>query len=408
MMIRYMDGLFPTRKPLSGKTDALTWLEYAGYIKTVSPGCVAFLPMGTLVLENISQVFREVCIKHSLWEIHMPLLQRKELWERSGRIERYGEMLGQTIIGGKQVYVINPTQEEAILELFYMSGFNARDLPVRLFHVGDRVRNEIRPAHGLIRGRCFVLGDIYCLSLDEREADEQFRIVNSVLVHFLEWTGLKFHRGNYSPPTFGVDIHSFWIESATKQCEMHVCLKCQCSYRFTNQAPRYSPCCKDDMAVMGAVEIGDIMQSGKAFSEKMGISPANSSAPIHVTVAGIGLSRLIQLLAEDKHDDKGLMWPLRMAPFSVHIISSPVHQSETIKLAQALEDSGYKVLIDQRDLSIGRSLIDADMIGIPIRVLLGKHHTIDTFEISVRRTKELTMGNKEKLFVLVEKLRNSE
>lgn len=383
--MQFSNGLFPTQLPTADSSDGFIWLEAAGYVKTVSPGCTAILPLGVLVLQKIASTVRCACQKHSFWEVALPLLQKHELWQESGRAKKYPGLLCETLVGDKH-YVINPTQEEAILDLFRSSGFLAGDLPLRFFHIGERARNEIRPAHGLIRSRCFTLVDIYALARTEAECEEEAQRIETVMNDVLKWTALPVRKGMYYPSTMGAPTYSYWIPSVTKQCLVPVCRACGASYRTRELLTACPSCASTDYDSEEGAEIGDVMRSGKALAEVMTAKPVNGDQPVYVAMAGIGMSRLLQLLAEYNHDKNGLAWPVRMAPFRIHIIGVPSRSGEAHDLYNRLQAAGCEVLLDLRPQSLGRLLVDADLIGVPVRVIFGSKTSVGSFEVWHRRT----------------------
>lgn len=385
----YGNGLFPTQR-IGRKSDGFSLLETTGYTKVVSPGCIALLPLGVLVIQNIAAAVRRSCQRHGFWEVALPLLQKYELWQESGRAEKYPGLLCETTVGDDKRYVINPTQEEAILDLFRSSAFLASDLPLRFFQIGERIRNEIRPAYGLIRSRCFTLADIYALALDEGQSEEEAQRIEMIMNDVLTWTKLPVRKGVHYPSMSGVSIYSYWTPSATKQCIVLVCRACGSSYRARDLLTSCPSCSATKFESVEAAEIGDVMRSGEALAGVMSARGINSKKPVHMAMAGIGLSRLLQLLAEYYRDDNGLAWPIRMAPFRFHIIAVPTRSSEARDLYTSLQSAGYDTLLDLRPHSFGRLLIDADLLGFPVRLVFGNKTASGNFEVKYRRTGETT------------------
>lgn len=385
--MEFSNGLFPTQRPRIVSGDGFVWLEAAGYVKTVSPGCIALLPLGVIMLQRIASMVRFACQKHGFWEVALPLLQKHELWQESGRAEQYPDLLCETIVGDTR-YVINPTQEEAILDLFRSAGFLESDLPLRFFHIGERTRNEIRPVHGLIRSRCFTLTDIYALTRTEAECEKEAQKIEAVMNDVLKWAGLPIQKGVYYPSAISAQTYSYWIPSATKQCTVPVCCNCGASYRVRERLTTCPSCSSTEFELIEAVEIGDVMRSGSTLSRVMKAKTTNGEHSVSVVMAGIGVSRLLQLLAEHYHDKNGLTWPMRIAPFQVHVITTSSRNDEANNLYANLRSNGYEVLLDRRPQSFGRLLVDADLIGIPVRIVFGSKTPIGKFEVKCRRTGE--------------------
>lgn len=392
-------SFFPTKKIVGGE-DGFALLEAAGFVKTVSPGCIALLPFGVALMHKVASAIRNICTSHNFSEVALPLLQKYDLWEESGRAAKYPGLLCETTIGDKK-FVINPTQEEAVLDLFRQSGFQARDLPVRVFHLGERVRNEIRPAHGLIRSRSFTLVDLYALTHNAEASEIAAKELEKIMDEVVVWAELPVRKGMYFPSTMGVPTYSYWIPSVTKQCIVPVCRNCGASFRVREELEICPSCNCATFDLVDGAEIGDVMRSGNNLSSIMNVTPVNSNVPVHVSMMGLGVSRLMQLIAEYHHDDYGLVFPYHIAPFPVHIVADEMRSIEACALYGALEGAGYKAILDLRKQTVGRRLIDADLIGAPLRVVFGNKTMLGQFEVRNRRTGESFNATTEYLTTLL-------
>ncbi|MBI4139070.1 hypothetical protein HY479_02870 [Candidatus Uhrbacteria bacterium] len=383
-----MTSAFTQAKPAGSNVEPLSWLEAAGYIKPISPGCIALLPFGTLVLERLTEKLREFAREKGFWELALPLLQRREIWEESGRHERYRHFLAETVLADGHNYVINPTQEEAVLDLMRRICIRPARLPQRLFQIGERIRNEIRPAHGLLRGRSFILADFYAIAADAASMNREADMLEATLLHLMDWCGLSVERGIYATTPLGVPACSFWIKTCTRQCDVHRCTICGRSYRFTRSVSESCPGCGGPLEDISAAEIGDVVRTGTVLAERMGVATGTPRAFVQVAVAGIGLSRLIQFLAERYSDADGLAWPFHLAPLHVHVIPTVDRSVEAQELGERLSAEGFRVYAENRNQSFGRIFVDADMIGLPVRVVLGRRTMTGTFDVRLRRSRE--------------------
>lgn len=401
------NGLFPTHRIT--KLDGAAILDAAGYTKQVATGLITLLPFAVIVLRNITDEIRRIYEKYNFAEISLPLLQKCKLWEESGRISKYKNVLCETKIGNNQRYVINATQEEAVLDLFRSSTFRANDLPLCLFHIGERARNEIRPAHGLIRARCFVLADAYALCHNAEQMEEVSQDLEKMLIDVAEWIGFSPKKGLYYPLPMESKKYSFWIPSTSKQCLFFVCHKCDISYRTHKEMPKSCPNCLSlDFSLVDAIEIGDVVNSGIVLSNKMNVHVAGTKDPVHVTLMGIGIYRLLQVAAEYYHDQNGLTWPIRIAPYVVQLITTVEREREARELYTVLEIANCKTLFDLRNLPIGRKLVDADLFGIPIRIVIGNKTRIGNFDVKERKTGRESIMDKEKILNYINELKIEE
>lgn len=377
--------LLPTHNVKENSTS-FEYLESAGYAKTITPGCIGYLPLGLSVLEQIQKALAEICQRNGYWKISMPLLQKRELWEESGRAAKYPGLLCETTIGENGRYVINPTQEEAVLDLLRQVQFKKSDLPLRMFQISDRVRNEIRPAHGLIRSRCFTLADLYSISENEAEAEREALLLESIMKDFFAWLGFPMKQGIYFPSTMGVSVYSYWTPSTSKQCIISLCSNCDSSFRPKTPLLTCPACNEESIELVEGAEIGDVMRSHTSLSAPLGVHPMGNSEPVHIAMTGIGTSRVLQLIAAEYHDERGLTLPIRIAPFDCHIVADRSRAEQGVNLHGQLTKAGRRPLLDNREINFGRKLIDTDLIGMPIQILLGKKTEANTFELRFRRT----------------------
>lgn len=383
--MHYDQTLFPTSRLPSGTADGFAVLQAAGYARSIGPGLVALSALGVATLQRFADRLRVQFERFGISEIALPLLQRRELWEVSGRYAKYGPVLAETTLGeDARHFVINPTQEEAVLDLFRTLGPERERLPLRTFQIGERVRNEPRPAHGLIRSRSFLLADAYALSGSEAENRTEMTRLKSFIPELAAWLGLPVRQASIH----GTEESSFWVSSATKQCRVAVCQSCGASFRSKSELTVCPACSSGDIGEVLGVEIGDVATSGTELTTALGIR-GPGEAPCFLAVMGIGMSRILQLLAEYHHDDRGLVWPVQLAPFRYHIVTTEVGYELASATHELLERSGSRVLFDTRRLPIGRSLIDADLVGLPYRLLFGGKAHPGQIEVSVRKTGDL-------------------
>ena len=385
----YTHGMFPTRKLEAGDDDGFTLLVAAGYARTISPGCIALLPLGLRVLEKITRAIVAIAEAADFSRMALPLLQRRELWAASHRDKKYADYLCVTRAGSNR-FVINPTQEEAVLDLFRSTNLGTNDLPLRVFQVSERVRNEIRPAFGLIRSRCFVLADLYVLCSNKEEMDAATLVLDRIMKEVFRFAGLPHSSVPKFPRVAASTASSHWVPSVTKQCIIPHCDNCGVSF-CSREAPEVCPHCSyHTIASIDAVEIGDVIQSGTDVSGPMSVAPADAKELLHVALAGIGVSRLLQLMAEYHHDARGLTWRPRMAPYLIEVLADDKRTEEARLLYATLTRLGYEVMLDERPYTLGRRLVDADLFGIPLRVMLGKRTQPGMAEFKERKTGVVT------------------
>lgn len=372
----------PSKRPAASAKDGWTWLAAAGYVAAVAPGCVAVLPFGQRVIRRLTKTFRAMLEQNGYGECAFPVLQPASLWEASGRGARFAGGLFETE-GGNARFVVNPTQEEVVLAVTRQAHVRP-GAPLRLFQVSDRARNETRPAHGLVRGRTFLLADCYAVAADDADAAEEAARLRGALDSFLRGTGLVPRWARVSPTRGGVRTDSLWVPTVTPQCVVHACGSCAASFR---DAAPLAACaaCGGMLTEVAAAEVADVVCNDTAIAAAMGEPLAGRSR--HLTVAGLGLSRLLQLLAERYHDERGLCWPHRLAPYDLHIVAAPNRAAEAEKLEAHVTRAGGDVFVTVAE-RLPRGLIDAELIGVPIQAVLGARTAPGTVETRFRGTDE--------------------
>ena len=378
----YNQSLFPTSRLPSGTADGFTILQSGGYVRSVGQGFIALSSLGTVFLQHFATRLRDQFERFSFSEIALPLLQLTDLWEESGRYAKYGPVLAETSLGeDARRFVINPTQEEVVLDLFRTLATHQQQLPFRCFQIGERVRNEPRPAHGLIRSRSFSLADAYALSESVASNRAEMHRMEAFIPEFASWLGLPARAARIH----GTEGSSFWVPSSTKQCRVAVCQSCGQSFRSKTELTECPACSSSGMSEVEGVEIGDVATSGSDLTTALNIFGPDQ-LPRYLTVMGNGLSRILQLHAEHHQDERGIAWPVSLAPFRYHLVTTEAGYDLASATHDRLQRSGSRVLFDARRCPIGRTLIDADLVGLPYRLLFGGKAHPGKIEVSVRKT----------------------
>lgn len=364
-MMRLSTCMLATHR-LSEEESGQTVLEAAGYIKKTAIGCYAFLPLGQKFLQKIYSYIHQSMEGGGYWEVHLSLLQELEWWERSGRSMQFTTSLAKTQLNNG-TFVLNASQEEALHALIDSLGLSAKSFPLRVGQVSERIRNEVRPAHGLVRGLTFHLAEWYSFALNSDQYAGEIANLTSSMENFFKKLGISIRKATWFNDEHKISLYAR-SHGQAKQCQVAECFACEHAFRGLTEG--CCPQCGHPLEIIDAIEMGDIVVAGDRFSRLMNIKLLDQRYLLMV-FGGIGVSRLIQILAEEYRDKNGLVWPQHLSPFDMHLIASKHREIEAIELANSLEASGKSVLLDDRDISIGRKLIDADLIGISLRILLG-------------------------------------
>ncbi len=380
----------------------------SGMIKQAAAGIYSWLPLGYKVLRNIERIVHEEQVRAGHIPLLMPTLQSADLWRESGRYDDYGEeMLRITDRHGHDM-LYGPTNEELITDIFRTHVQSYRDLPLTLYHVQWKFRDEIRPRFGVMRGREFLMKDGYNFDLTREDALHAY---NRHLVSYLrtyERMGLQaIPMRADSGPIGGDDTHEFLVLADTGESEVfydsaitdlrfgdraidydsHA--ECEAVLKeFTSRYARtdetHDPARfdervpKDRQRHARGIEVGQIFYFGTKYSEPMGATVQGADGrpvPVHMGSHGIGVSRLAGAIIEASHDEAGIIWPEDVAPFRVGIVNVKQGDAATDKacddLYKALSAAGIETLYDDREERAGAKFATMDLIGLPWRVTVG-------------------------------------
>ncbi len=380
----------------------------AGLIKQASAGIYSWLPLGYRVLRRIEQIVHEEQIRAGHIPMLMPTLQSADLWRESGRYDDYGqEMLRITDRHGRDM-LYGPTNEELITDIFRAHVSSYKDLPLTLYHIQWKFRDEIRPRFGVMRGREFLMKDGYNFDIDK---DAALHAYNRHLVSYLrsyERMGLQAIPMRADGGPIGGDYtHEFLVLAETGESEVFYDSEIT-DLKFGDRAVDYDsvPECQSvldeftsryartdethDAAVFEAqvpetrrrsargIEVGQIFYFGTKYSEAMGatvVGPDGSRNPVHMGSHGIGVSRLLGAIIEASHDERGIIWPEGVTPFHCGIVNLKQGDSAADAacegLYKALTARGLEPLYDDRSERAGAKFATMDLIGLPWRITVG-------------------------------------
>jgi prolyl-tRNA synthetase len=379
----------------------------AGMIRQEAAGIYALLPLGLRVLNKITAIVREEQNRSGAIELLMPTIQSAELWRESGRYDDYGKEMLRITDRHERDMLYGPTNEEMITEIFRAYVRSYKDLPLNLYHIQWKFRDEVRPRFGLMRGREFLMKDAYSFDIDAAAARHAYNRMFVAYLRTFARMGLKSIPMVADTGPIGGDLsHEFIILASTGESEVF------CHSDYLNYAvPDENVNFEDVAGLQGIVnkwtslyaatsemhdkakfealpgnvrmsargiEVGHIFYFGTKYSEPMRAvvaGPDGSSLPVHGGSYGIGPTRLIGAIIEAFHDEAGIKWPDAVAPFGVTILNLKQGASDTDaaceKLYRELAAKGIDVLYDDTDNRPGAKFATADLIGIPWQILVG-------------------------------------
>ena len=397
-----------TRKDVSAQEQSINaqLLERAGFVSKLMAGVFTYLPLGYRVLAKIENIVRESMDELGAQEMLMPSLQPKEPWETTGRWETV-DVLYKIKAGDKDL-CLGPTHEEVITPLVshYISSY--KDLPKAVYQIQTKFRNEPRPKSGLLRGREFRMKDLYSFHATQEDLDAYYTNVKDMYVRIFERCGLgdityfTYAAGG----TFSKYSHEFQTVSTHGEDTLFVCKPCKVAinHEIIKELSACPECQSTNLEEQKSIEVGNIFKLSNKFSKPFNLVYRDNQDKEHDVLMGcygLGTSRLIGALVEALYDDKGMIWPESVAPYQIHLLAF-ARSSETEEKAHALyrhlQDHGYEVLYDDRDVRPGQKFADADLIGLPVRLVISdKTVEQDMVEFKRRTEQEAVMYNKQDL-----------
>lgn len=357
-------------------------LMQAGFIDRLMSGSYTLLPLGFRVVKKIEQIIREEMNKTGAQEILMPLLHPKEIWNETGRWESAKEVMYQFKKREKE-FALSFTHEEIVLDLVRKHAFSYKDYPIKVYHFSTKFRDELRAKSGILRGREFLMKDLYSLHTTEEDLDKYYWSVARAYDKIFRKINLEAKVVEAGGGVFTDRItHEFQVLCQSGEDTIYYCSSCDFAQNKEISKVKEGekcPKCQGKIREGKSIEVGNIFRFGTSYSEKMNISfmtETGSKNYPYLASYGIGLTRLIGTLVELFHDDKGIIWPESVAPFDCHLLTIN-NQPSTINRAkeayEKLQKAGIEVLYDDRqDVSAGEKFADADLIGCPVRLVVSE------------------------------------
>ena len=379
----------------------------AGMIRQEAAGSYAFLPLGLRVLNKVCRSVREEQDRSGAIELLMPTIQSAELWRESGRYEAYGKEMLRIKDRHEREMLYGPTNEEMITEIFRAYVRSYKDLPLNLYHLQWKFRDEVRPRFGLMRGREFLMKDAYSFDVDLAGATHAYnRMFVAYLRSFARMGLQSIPMVAESGPIGGNLSHEFIVLADTGESEVFchrdylgfdvpgadvdfnsvpglqaIVDKWTSLYAATSDkhdAAAFAKLAPEERISARGIEVGQVFYFGTKYSEPMRAvvtGPDGVERPVHMGSYGIGPTRLVAALIEVFHDEAGIKWPEAVAPFSVAILNLKQGASETDmaceQLYAALTAGGIDTLYDDLDERPGSKFATADLIGVPWQILVG-------------------------------------
>lgn len=401
-------------KPAEAQIVSHSLMLKSGMIKQAASGIYNWLPFGLKVLKNIENIVRFNMDKSGFIEILMPCVQDGELWRESGRLDVYGKEMLRFKDRHDHELLFGPTNEEVITDIARNSFQSYRDLPKVLYQIQWKFRDEIRPRFGVMRGREFFMKDAYSLDVDHESAIKTYDKVFATYMRTFKDLGLKAIPLAADPGEMGGDMsHEFHVVADTGESLLYydkrfdllggelssdiVGLKSMYAVTEEKHDAATCPISKGDLSIKRGIEVGHIFNFGDKYSKSMHAMVNNSEGklvPVQMGSYGIGISRLVAAIIEVSHDEKGIIWPMQVAPFKASVINLNIKDEKTSLIAQniynQLKSKGIDVLYDDTGDRPGAKFATHDLIGSPWQAIVGpKKANDDLVELKHRGSGEV-------------------
>ncbi len=363
--------------PKDAETINHQLLVRGGYVRQLMAGVYTYLPLGLKVLNKISQIVREEMDAIGGHEILMPLLHPASIWKQTGGwsgIDVLFKLQSRT----KKDYALAQSHEEVVTPLAKEFIHSQKDLPLSIYHIQWKFRDELRSKSGLLRGREFLMKDLYSWHINQKDFDQYYQKAKQAYIKIFDRLGLIAKVTEASGGSFSQKI-SYEFEVLTDAGEANIlyCAKCDfCvniddikTYKEGEKCPR---CKKGTLKYAKASEVGNVFDLGQKYTKAFNFLIINDKGeqvyPI-MGCYGIGISRTMGVIVEKFHDEKGIIWPKSVAPFDVHLVELP-GAKDVKEIYENLKKKNLDVLWDDRDVQAGQKFGDADLIGIPVRLVV--------------------------------------
>jgi len=372
----------------------------AGYVHKEMAGVYDYLPLGLRVIEKIKGIVREEMNAIGGQEMIMSSLQRKEVWEPTDRWsdDKVDVWFKSKLAAGGDVG-FGWSHEEPITDMMKQFIASYRDLPAYVYQFQTKLRNELRAKSGIMRGREFVMKDMYSYTLDETTHKVFYDSAIAAYLRVFGRVGLgdRTFLTTASGGAFTQFSHEF--QTLSDVGEDTIYLHREKKIAINEEVLQDDVCAqlgvsRDELEKVSSIEVGNIFDFGGIKSKQLGLFYKNgvgAEVPVHLGSYGIGITRLMGTIVEIMADEKGLVWPAAVAPFALHLVSLGKSGDEIAQVAEALYEelvgAGVEVLYDDRDASAGQKFAESDLIGIPTRIVVGKDAaTTGIFEVVERVT----------------------
>jgi len=395
----------PTIKETPQEAESLSHqlMLRAGLVRMLIAGVYSYLPLGLKVLNNIQRIIREELNSCEACELLLSALQPQELWIKSGRDKDIGDVMIKFVDRKGRNICLGPTHEEAITDLVKNHIASYKQLPLILYQIQTKFRDEIRPRFGLIRACEFIMKDAYSFDAEESGLDKNYKAMYNAYRRIFKRCGLNILTTEADPGVMGGNVsHEFMAPAQDGEDLVLLCPKCKPAKPLKETSDQSCPKCNDTLEKINTIEVGHIFKLGTKYSLVLGanfIDAKGRQKPIIMGCYGIGVSRLVSAIIAQNHDKDGIVWPKEISPYQVVILPLDTTDrkimGKAVEVYKELEQGGIEVLFDDRDERAGVKFKDADLLGISLQIIIGRESLKkNTLELKIRRNQKKIIKTK--------------
>jgi prolyl-tRNA synthetase len=396
--------LLPTLKDAPQEAEVISHklMLRAGMIRKVASGIYTWLPLGLKVLRKIENIVREEMDASGAQEVFMPMVQPRELWEETKRWDKMGPELLRIKDRHDRDFCLGPTHEEVITDVIRSTVKSYKELPLNIYQIQTKFRDDPTPRYGIMRGREFLMKDSYSFNMDEESLQETYLTMRDTYKKVLERMDLEYKISAADSGAIGGDSsEEFHIladngedtiaVSDTSEFAINTELLLKDGEDIKSLEGKPSPDGKGTIQIKKGIEVGHIFKLGEIYADSMKANVLNNegkASTLFMGCYGIGVSRLVAAAIEQNNDEKGIIWPHSIAPYDINIIAIGYDKNKEIASASnqlylQLKEMGYEVLLDDRKDGYGTKIKDSELIGIPLNIIIGKQF-IENKEVELK------------------------
>jgi len=427
--MRRSRAFIPTTKeaPSDATLPSHKFLVRGGFINQQGAGLYNFMPLGKIVLEKIRRIVKEELDKAGCNEVQLSFITPVSLWDRSGRADTMGKEMLRIKDRHENSFVLSPTNEEAMVELVKNRVTSYKDLPLNLYQINTKFRDEARPRYGLLRGREFLMKDGYSFHASKEDMVREFNLMEETYKKIFTRLGLDFRVVQADSGAIGGEgSKEFHVLADSGEDTIVVCDSCdyganietifesedeidalnEKSYEELQTQKLTEKCsCGGELSFKKGIEVGHIFQLGDRYTHSLEANFNDENGkpkPFEMATFGIGVSRLVASVIEQNHDESGCIWTKATAPYMVNIMISNIKDEAQVTLGEELyeklQDTNVEVMLDDRKDRFGFKMKDAELIGFPYTIIIGKELANGKVQVFDRTTKEKTEVNAANIY----------